>query len=120
MRKKILGLPFYIMFFAFALLIEIYCYLEWRKDSVSIIGTSVVFLISLYLLLDCIMNEMNKRKEEYYNIIEEQYKQMNILVDQRVGEAKEELLRRQKSSVEVLLKAQKSFTEAIIKDNNKK
>lgn len=120
MKKKSLGLTFYTMFFTFALLVEIYCYLEWRKDTVSIIGTSIVFLISLYLLIDSIKNEINRRKEEYYKNIDEQYKKLNTLVDERVNKAKEELLYRQKSSVEVLLKAQRNFTETIIKENNKK
>lgn len=120
MKKKSLGLSFYIMFFTFALLVEVYCYLEWRKDIISIIGTSIVFFIALYLLIDSVKNEVNKRKEEYYQNIDEQYNKLNTLVDERVNEAKEELLHRQKNSVEVLLKAQRNFTEAIIKDNNKK
>ena len=119
MKKKCFGLSFYIVFFTFALLVEIYCYLEWRKDTISIIGTSIVFLIALYLLIDSIKNEINKKKEEYYKNINEQYKKINTLIDERFSEAKEELLHRQKSSVEVLLKAQRNFTEAIIKDNNK-
>jgi F0F1-type ATP synthase membrane subunit b/b' len=120
MKKIYFGLPFYIMFFTFTLLVEIYCYLEWRKDTVSIIGTSIVFLIALYLLIDSIKNEVQKKKKEYYNHIEEQYNRIDKLVDEKVGEAKEELLHRQKTTVEVLLKAQKSFTEAIIKDNSKR
>lgn len=119
MKKKSLGISFYIMFFAFALLVEIYCYLEWRKDIISIIGTSIVFLIALYLLIDSIKSGIDNKKKEYYKNIDEQYKRLNSLVDERVSEAKEELLHRQKSSVEVLLKAQRNFTEAIIKDNNK-
>lgn len=119
MKKKSLGLSFYIMFFTFALLVEIYCYLEWRKDTVSIIGTSIVFLIALYLLLDSIKCEIYKKRKEYYKNIDEQYKKLNTLVDERVNEAKEELMHRQKSSVEVLLKAQRNYTEAIIKDNKK-
>ncbi|WP_455717571.1 hypothetical protein, partial [Anaerosporobacter sp.] len=91
-----------------------------RKDTISIIGTSIVFLIALYLIIDSIKSEFEKKKKEYYDHMEEQYRQIDKLVDQRVGEAKEELLHRQKSTVEVLLKAQRSFTEAIIKDNNKR
>lgn len=120
MKRINFGLPFYIMFFAFALLVEIYCYLEWRKDTVSIVGTSIVFLIALYLLIDSVKNEIQKKKKEYYDRMEEQYKRIDKLVDERVGEAKEELLNRQKTTVEVLLKAQRSFTEAIIKDNSKR
>ncbi len=120
MRKIKLGLPFYIMFFTFTLLVEIYCYLEWRNDIVSIIGTSIVFLIALYLLIDSIKNEIEEKKKEYYDHMEEQYKRIDKMVDERVGEAKEELMHRQKSTVEVLLKAQRNFTETIIKENSKK
>jgi len=108
------------MFFTFALLVEIYSYLEWRKDTISIIGTSIVFLIALYLLIEGIKSEIEKKKKEYYENIDEQYRKLNILVDQRVKEAKEEVMHRQKSSVEVLLKAQRNFTEAIINNNKRK
>lgn len=120
MKKIKLGLPFYIVFFVFSLLIEIYCYLEWRDDLISVIGTSVVFLIALYLLIDSVGAEIKKAKSEYYNIIKEQYSDITHLVDKKVDSAKEEILRRQKNSVEILIKAQKSFTEAIIKNESKK
>ena len=119
MHKKSFGLSFYIMFFTFALLVQIYSYLEWRKDTISILGTSIVFLIALYLLIDSIKNELNNKKKEYYNHIDEQYRRVNILVDERVNKVREELTHSQKKSVEVLLKAQRNFTEVIIKDNNK-
>lgn len=120
MKKKSFGLSFYIMFFTFALLVEIYCYLEWRKDIISIIGTSIVLFIALYLLIESIKGEIDKMKKKYYENIDDQYKKLNILVDERVKEAKEEVLHSQRSSVEILLKAQRNFTEAIIKDNKKK
>lgn len=120
MKKMSFRLPFYIMFFAFALLVQIYSYLEWRKDTISILGTSIVFFIALYLLIDSIKSELNKKKKEYYDHIDEQYKILNNVVDERVNKAKEELLHSQKKSVEILLKAQRNYTEAIIKDNSKK
>lgn len=120
MKKISFRLPFYIMFFAFALLVQIYSYLEWRKDTISILGTSIVFFIALYLLIDSIKSELNKKKKEYYDHIDEQYKILNNVVDERVNKAKEELLHSQKKSVEILLKAQRNYTEAIIKDNSKK
>lgn len=120
MKKTSFGLPFYIMFFTFALLVQIYSYLEWRKDTISILGTSIVFFIALYLLIDSIKSELNKKKREYYDHIDEQYKILNNVVDERVNKAKEELLHSQKKSVEILLKAQRNYTEAIIKDNSKK
>lgn len=120
MKKKSFGLSFYIIFFTFALLVEIYSYLEWRKDTISIIGTSIVFLIALYLFIDSVKYEIEKKKKEYYEIIDDQYRKLNVLVDERVKEAKEEVMHRQKSSVEVLLKAQRNFTEAIIQNNKKK
>ena len=120
MKKISFRLPFYIMFFTFALLVQIYSYLEWRKDTISILGTSIVFFIALYLLIDSIKSELSKKKKEYYDHIDEQYKILNNVVDERVNKAKEELLHSQKKSVEILLKAQRNYTEAIIKDNSKK
>ena len=61
-----------------------------------------------------------RKKKEYYDHIDEQYKILNNVVDERVNKAKEELLHSQKKSVEILLKAQRNYTEAIIKDNSKK
>lgn len=134
-----MGLLFYIMFFSFSLVVEIYSLLEWRDDIISIIGTSIVFLASLYLLLDALKVEIQKIKDEYFSrldvkrtdlserdkqltdinqLFEQQTKEINKIVDDKIGETKAELLKRQKNSVEVIIKAQKSFTEAIIKNNN--
>ena len=63
MKKMSFRLPFHIMFFTFALLVQIYSYLEWRKDTISILGTSIVFFIALYLLIDSIKSELNKKKK---------------------------------------------------------
>ncbi|WP_167957633.1 hypothetical protein [Anaerosporobacter faecicola] len=120
MKKNKFGLPFYIMFFTLTVLIEVYAFLEWRTDKISIIGTSIVLLIALYLLIDSVKHELDKKKEEYNLYLLEQNHQLEEMIERKMKNTKEELLRRQKNSVEILLKAQKSFTEAIIKDNNKK
>lgn len=119
MKKNKLGLPFYIIFFAFTLLIEIYSFLEWRADKISIIGTSVVLLIALYLLIDSIKYELDKKEQEYNTFLQQQNQLLEEIVEEKMKVTKEELMKRQKNSVEILLKAQKSFTEAIIKANNK-
>lgn len=144
MKKENMGLVFYIMFFSFSLIVEIYSLLEWRKDIVSIIGTSVVFLVALYLLLDSIKVEIKKLKDEYFTktvtnqesenndlnavngyklqqiekLIDNQTERIEQSVNEKLAETRSELTKRQKNCVEVIIKAQKSFTEAIIRNGN--
>lgn len=120
MMKKIkLGLPFYIGFFILTLLVELYCFVNWSDDIISVIAISVVLFISLYLLLDEIVKVINQEQKEYYKKLEEENKVLKESINQTINKERAELLQMHKSSVEILIKSQKSFTEAILKNQNK-
>jgi Co/Zn/Cd efflux system component len=118
MKKKNLDISFFIIFFIAALLVEIYSFIEWREDFISIIGTSIVFLISIYLLIDAIKQKYMLEREQYIKLQEEQHKRIEEAVEGRINKLQVDVFNRQKAVVKVLLQAQQNLTDNIIQNEN--
>lgn len=110
---------FYTLFFIIAVLFEMYCFLELRKDLISIVCGGLVVLIAGFLLVDVIVTEVNSQFERInyfqkgiyqllkkqqltkYPILDTEKKQDNLVEDIRMNQIKmaKAIVRLNKSSM---------------------
>lgn len=88
LKKKTLNITFYSLFFLASLLGEAYCLVNLKDDIFSMLGIGIIVLIAGYLLIDCILYELEahnrKEKEEREKLLKGLFMALNQNLEKKI------------------------------------